>query len=116
MQNSKLISLLRTLKKEELKALDKFLQSPYHNSSQKLLTFFRLINKHYKNDFTNSRLDKEKIFKKLYPNAPVYQDSNIRNLMALLKQQIEQFLFIEMVQKEEAIFKEKFRNSRRPSE
>ncbi len=98
MQKSKLISLLKTLKKDELKAFDKFLQSPYHNSSQKLLVFFRLISKHHKNDYTNTRLDKEKVFKKIYPNAPVYQDSNIRNLMALLKQQIEYFLFIESVQ------------------
>ena len=107
MQQSKLVKLLKLLNKEELRKFDKFLQSPYHNTSNKNLQLFRILHKHQANQYTNSRLDKEKVFKRLYPDAPKYQDSNIRNLMALLTQQIENFLYIECAQKETDLYKKK---------
>ena len=106
MQQSKLIKSLQQLNKEEIKAFDKFLQSPYYNSSHKILLFYRILCKHYKNGFTSARLKKQRIFDKVYPNAPCFQDSNIRNLMTLLYQHLQKFVFIEQIQQKESFFKE----------
>ena len=85
--------LLKEFTCDELKALERFINSPYHNNSRKVMLFFREIKKFYP-DFADKKLTKEHISRKISPSLK-YNDSTFRNLSADLMSLIEKFLIIE---------------------
>ena len=85
--------LLKEFTCDELKALERFINSPYHNNSRKVILFFREIKKFYP-DFADKKLTKEHISRKISPSLK-YNDSTFRNLSADLMSLIEKFLIIE---------------------
>ncbi len=89
MHNSKLISLLKTFRPEELKQLHQFLKSPIFNTNKSLILFYEYIRKSAPT-YEDKRLSKEKVFKYLYPKK-TYRILKIQQLMSDLVKNIEQF-------------------------
>ena len=79
MQNTKVIALLQTFTKEELKSFDDFIQSPYFNKREAPVKLYAALLPYYP-DFSN--LKPEKVFKKAFPNKAAFSDSYLRNVLS----------------------------------
>ncbi len=90
MYKSKLVKILKTLPPEDFKRFNKMLRSPLYTSNPSLPLLYSLLRKHYP-EFNSSRLVKEKVFKKLFPDLP-YSDIKLRNLMREMTKLLEDFL------------------------
>ncbi len=78
MKNSRLIEILRTFSKEEIKEFDKFISSPYFRCRKFIIEFFRILKK-YHPDFKEEFIKKEKLFARLYPGKK-YNDGLLRRM------------------------------------
>lgn len=96
MHDSRLISLLKILHKSELLPLEKFLSSPYYNERPKALELYRLAIK-YHPAFSISKLNKEKVYAKLFPGKE-YKDIKMRQLMSYLTGKVQEFLSLQQYQ------------------
>ncbi len=105
MHDTKLIILLRTFEEREIKALDKFIQSPYFNNS-KTISHLWIYLKKYAPIFDAPQLVKEKIFKKIFPKLS-YDDKKLRQLRSRLFKLVEEFLAIEQFKKERFLVQKK---------
>ncbi|MEO8513772.1 MAG: hypothetical protein ABI543_09445 [Ignavibacteria bacterium] len=90
MEGTKLIKILRTFSKEELRDFDDFIRSPYFNNGDYLVKFFTEVRKYWPS-FKNKNCTKENIFKILQP-ASDYNDPYIRKLISNLRKLADQFL------------------------
>ena len=97
MHNSTLIRLLSKLEKTEYKTFDKFVRSPYFNSNNTITDLWELLKK-YAPAFDSPKLNKEKIYLRLFPKQ-AYKDKRMWQLMSDLKGLVEQFLVIEKKEK-----------------
>lgn len=79
-------NLLKHLTEEELLRFEKFIRSPYFNTSLKLCELYDLIKL---ND--EDTLDKQKVFSLLYPGEK-YNDPRLRKLQSELKKLYDKFL------------------------
>lgn len=77
-----LISNLKVFTKDEMKELEKFVSSPFHNNRSEVTRFFLYI-KNYYPAFAHKDFTKEKIFTALYPGEK-YRDDVIRRLSSNL--------------------------------
>lgn len=94
MYSSKLVDVFYTLSKTQLRALRKFVRSPYHNKRQDVIDLFDLM---YKTPLDNRiALRKEKVFPKLFGKEP-YSADKIDYTMSFLFKVIEQFLIHQRV-------------------
>ncbi|MEO8514003.1 MAG: hypothetical protein ABI543_10615 [Ignavibacteria bacterium] len=87
-EDSKLISLLKTLNKQEFERLEKYMLSPFFNSSEQMITLFKLLKKDYP-DLTS--LSREKLFIVFYPNE-AYKDKKVRDLFNRMLEIVMGFL------------------------
>jgi hypothetical protein len=90
MLNGKLIQLLQTLSKKELKDFRHFVASDYHNPNRHLEKFIGLLAK-YEDDFSNPKLEKEAFFKKHYPGE-TFDEQKFRYLQSDLTKLLEEFI------------------------
>ena len=95
MQNSALISLLKTFPEKEIQEFDKFLRSPYFTEGKNIrhkiiYEYFKDLRKFYPG-FSDSRFTKEYFFSKLYPDTK-YNDGIMRKLNSDLTGLAEKFL------------------------
>ena len=95
MNDSKLVNLLKTFSKEEMKEFDKFLRSPYfirgnNLRTNVLLDFFKILKSHHPS-FQSKNLDRQKVYAKLYPGKK-YDDGVVRNLVSHLLRFAQKFL------------------------
>ena len=90
MYDSKLIQLLKTFEKEDWRWFRKFLLSPYFNSRTELIPFFDYL-RGQAPDFKERAVQKEKIFKKLFPKKN-YDEKQLSYLMNFLLGQAERYL------------------------
>lgn len=93
MKKSKLITYLMTFQKEEFKLFEQFVASPYFNTKQELVDFYKILQK-YLPDFPEKKVTKTAIYKTLYPNKS-YNEKQLSYLMSDLSKLIEQFFTIE---------------------
>lgn len=92
MYNSKLVDVFYSLDKIQLRALQKFVQSPYHNKRQDVIKLFDLM---YKTPLENrTALRKEKAFAKVFGKEK-YAADKMDYTMSFFFKTIEQFLIIE---------------------
>jgi hypothetical protein len=89
MQQTKLIALLQTLSREEMKRLGDYVKSPYFNKREAPIALLKVLND-YHPDFEN--LKWEKIFKKTFPDKLTYSDIYLRNVLSDLYALAEDFL------------------------
>lgn len=94
MHKSKLISLIGTFSKDELKRFQDFVNSPYFNKNKTIIRFFNELINHYP-DFNSERLSKEKIYARLFP-AGKYNEQVIKNLISELLKLANEFLSAEL--------------------
>lgn len=86
--DSKLVILLKSFNKQELERLEKFVNSPFFNSSEQLISFFSLL----KSDHPEYKvLTKEQIFSHFYPDEE-YKDKKVRDLLSRMLEVAQNFL------------------------
>lgn len=90
MNDTKLIRLIKTFNKEELKSFEKFLKSPFFKPTRKILTLYEYITKFYPN-YGSDKLEKKKVFKKLFSDEE-FNEKKISNLIYDLTKAAEDFL------------------------
>lgn len=90
MNRSSLIEAFRTFSQKEMKEFSEFVSSPFFNKNVNVVKLFELIKKNYP-DFEPVKIEKEKIFSKLFPGKP-FKDSTLRLLMYYLYELVEKFL------------------------
>src|SRR5260221_7329207 len=105
MLNIKLIDVLKTLNKKELRRLGEMTASPFYNKSDKIRLLFEVISKYYP-DFNNRNITLEKLSEKVFPREP-YDYHKINNIISDLYAITEKFfvvLSLEENQKTEKLF------------
>lgn len=85
-----LIKILRTFSKAEIKELRKFLISPFINKNKSVINVFENLIK-YHPEYRSATLEKEKIFKNLYPTEK-YNEKRINLLIHYLGKVINNYL------------------------
>ena len=90
MKNSKLIELLSTFSKGEMRQLHDFVASPFFNKNEELLPFVAYLHQIAPN-FAEKAIQKEVVYQKLYPGTP-FDQKKISYLMNYLLKLAEQFL------------------------
>jgi len=90
MFNSKLLSILDTFEKKELKQCHALILSPFFNKNESLIKLYEYCVKSYP-DFKSARFKRETVYKKLFPTQ-TFDDANMRYLMSDLTKLLEQFL------------------------
>lgn len=103
MKERKLISILKTFSKAELKEFEKFIISPFHNKGRNFKPLFNFLKKYYP-VFPEEKVNLEKIFNKLYPGK-IYDKGksslSIRVLFSQLAQIAEEFMLIKELYNED---------------
>lgn len=94
MLNSSLIDILRSFTKIEIKSLQDFLESPYHNKKTSAVKLFANIKKYYP-EFSNSKLHRENLWETLFPDKP-YNYGVMKNLIYDLTKLTEEFISLSM--------------------
>lgn len=92
MHKSKPIQILKNFSVWELKDLEKFIGSDFYSGNDMLRQVFKLLKKEHPK-FESPVLEKEKLFKKLFPGEP-YEESKLRYLFSDLAKLIEEFIII----------------------
>ncbi len=90
MKGKKLIQLLQSLREEEFKRLQSFIQSPFHNSNKRLLKVYRLLKLHFP-DFQSKQLEEKRLFSQLFPGDQ-FDDYKLRRLFSQFTKLVEQYL------------------------
>ncbi len=95
MQLPKLISLLQTFSKDEMKSFSDYVQSPYFNKLEAPVKLYKVLQPLHP-DFDN--LKWEKIYKKAFPDKPAYNEPYLRNVLSDLNTLAEDFLGQQLTQ------------------
>jgi hypothetical protein len=90
MNKTSFLEIMRALNKEELKRFEAFLNSPYFNTRNNVIKLFGLI-KNHSPEFENKMLDKEELWKKLFPGKE-YNYGIIKNIIYDITKLAERFL------------------------
>ena len=98
MQNSKLIDFFKQMDKREFYDFGKFIRCDYFNQRQFVIALYDYIKSIYPN-LTSPKLDKEKVFKKLYPSASKFVPRKVNDVMFHLTQLLEEYLLLQEVKK-----------------
>ncbi len=109
MLNAKVIELLKSFTKKEIRRFEEFLESPYHNKNSGLLILFRFLKNHYPH-FNHKELTKEKIYKAIMSgkkNTDKFNDAVLRNIFSDLLYSCTDFLAYEGMKKDKFLFYEK---------
>lgn len=93
----KLFRLMNVLDKRELPEMEKFLRSPFHNSSKECTQLFRQLCKFHP-AMDSPKLTKEFLFARIYGKAD-FDDGKMRKLMTKLTGLLERFLAIRELDK-----------------
>jgi hypothetical protein len=99
MKDTRLIRLIKTFSKEELKSFGKFLESPFLKPSRNTLLLYNYITKFHP-DFETDKLDKKNVFKKIFPNES-YDEKKIANYIIDLMRSAKDFLIHKSLDEDE---------------
>lgn len=104
MLKGNLIEALKTFTPKEMREFSGFVNSSYFIKNKKVKKLFDII-KNYYPEFNSNKLNKEKVFEKIYGNES-YKDSKMRILMFYLYEVVEKFLVYNRIVNNETVFKE----------
>jgi len=90
MKNTRLVQLLKSFNGNELREFGKFLNSPFHNSSRKLVEFYEILKSSYPK-FSSKSILQENVYTKLFPGRK-FGGAQMRNMVHELTLQLENFL------------------------
>lgn len=100
MQKTSFIEIIRAFDKAELKRFETFLSSPYFNTRSNVIEMFGIIKK-YAPEFDNKNLEKEELWKKLFPDKK-YNYGFLKNIIYDITKLAERFLEVEYLNSDEA--------------
>ncbi|HEY3249973.1 MAG TPA: hypothetical protein VGK25_02535 [Ignavibacteria bacterium] len=89
MKDTRLINILRTFSKEEMKQFEKFVASPYFNNGKNCNPLFKQLQKFY-SDFDNKNLTYEYLYRKLYPGKR-FNKQVMWNLTSAMEKMVDEF-------------------------
>ncbi len=89
MENSKLIPLLQSLDKEELKLFGRFVKSKVYNPNKNLIKLYEELKKYYP-EFRERNIEQEKIYGRIFPGKP-FHIGIMRNLISDMMQLVKDF-------------------------
>ena len=101
MNNSKLVNVLRTFSKNEMKEFEKLAASPYFNGGRNYLPFLKELKKYYP-EFDKEKMTDEHIFSKIYPHKK-FNKQIIWNMSSNVLNMAEQFLLLTSLKKNKFI-------------
>lgn len=104
MIKSSLVETLKTFSPKEIREFSEFVNSPFFNKNVNVIKLFEIIRRSYP-DFEESKIEKTKIFRKIFHSKP-YKDSTMRLLMHYLSETVEKYLAISRFVNDEFAFKE----------
>jgi hypothetical protein len=87
---SNLIKIIRTFSSKEIKEFGEFVQSPFFNKNESTVKLYEYIRKEFPS-FTDEKIDKQHIYKKLFPGAE-YNDGFMRTIIFNLSTLAENFI------------------------
>lgn len=90
MKNLKLINILRTFSKNEIKEFEKFISSPYFNKGRNYIPFFNQLKKFYPK-FDDDKMTPEYIYAKMYPGKK-FNKQILWNMTSRMLAMTEDFL------------------------
>ena len=90
MHNSKLLKILKTLRPEEFRLLKKFLRSPFYNYTTQLVELYEILKKYYP-AFDSPKLEKERVFERLFPGEP-FKSKKMRHTLSEFTLLVEEFM------------------------
>jgi len=93
MLKSRLIQVLRTFNKKELREFKKWVQSPFHNQREDVIKLYEYLIEST-NLLNDNLLDKAFVFPRIYPNE-IFDDSKMRQVMHFLFKTLEEYLFFQ---------------------
>lgn len=99
MKPSKVLKILKAFKDEDYINAEEFLASPFFKTKPKLLELYRYFIK-YRPDFNHADLSKEVVFDRFFPSK-TFKDQTIRDLYYQLSLQLENYLAVQHLIKEE---------------
>jgi len=96
MQKTKLIDLFKALKTDELREFAKFLDSPFYVKKAKKERITRLFEylKKNRSELNTKKLNRDYVFKKIFPKDEVFEDWKIRELRSDLSKLIEEYFIV----------------------
>jgi hypothetical protein len=97
LNNLKLINILRTFSKSEMKEFEKFISSPFFNKGRNCIPFFNQLKKFYPK-FDNDKMTPEYIYSKLYPGKK-FNKQVLWNMTSQMLAMTEDFLMYISVRK-----------------
>lgn len=89
MTSSPLLDIFKYLTKQDRKNLSDFVRSPSHNKREDVVLLFDYLDK---NVGTSLNLQKETIFKFVFPNSQTYNDKTMRYTMSFLMHCMQEYL------------------------
>jgi hypothetical protein len=92
LENTKLISLLKSFSQDELKEFQKFVDSPFYNNEKSVSKFYMML-KITAPDFETKKILRENLYKKIYPDK-LYNDAVMRNIISRTLKLAEEYLTI----------------------
>lgn len=92
MLKHRIIEILSTFSRNDIKRFREYLCSPFFNKSKKLLTLFETLITFYP-DFSSANFTAEKIFKKVNPGLP-FNNSTFRNLLFDLSNAADNYMSV----------------------
>lgn len=92
MEKSKLIDVIKTFSKEEIKSFNDFVRSPFFNKEKVLIRLADYLLQYYPL-YSSPEIEKEKVFSSLYPGKR-YNDGLMRNIISDLLKFAEEFLAV----------------------
>ncbi len=101
MKDIRLINILKTFSKEEMKLFGKFAASPYHNSGKNCMPLFKLLSKSHP-AFETGGFTYETIHKKLYPGRK-FNKQVTWNLTSAMEKMAKEFLKLEALKKNDFV-------------
>jgi hypothetical protein len=101
----KVLESLKSLTPEEFKDFGKYLNSPIHNSTLNLISFYDLIKKYYP-EFPEKKLNSTYLFGKVFEKKP-FDIKLLSRLSADMTEKFEDFLIL-IEQNKEVLIKQKF--------
>ena len=99
MKEIKLIDILKTFDKEELKSFRKFLYSPFIKSRRNIESLLNYIIPFHP-EFSSDKLDTKNVFKNLFPEE-TFEEKKINNLITDLTRAAKDFIIHQAIEEDE---------------
>ena len=90
MRKTKLLQVLKTLSPTEFKRFDKFVQSPFYNTNPSVIKLYKVLKSAHPN-FDTPRLEKEKVFKKIFQNK-TFNYHHFANILSEMTRLVEEYI------------------------